>query len=137
MDPARKKTTDNTNRQTYMATSGTEKDKNTKHAQIKSAAQKTEKTRQMSRQTAADLVFWDTLIETDIHRQKNDSESMMYRIGHRLSFLFLFLFLFLLCFPTVSVFSGARQQILLAQVVYWRDFYLKTALAKFKTRQQN
>ena len=35
-----KKTTD---KQTDMATSGTEKDKNTKHAQIKSAVQKTEK----------------------------------------------------------------------------------------------
>ena len=48
-----KKTTD---KQTDMATSGTEKDKNTKHAQIKSAVQKTEKTQQMSRQTCADLV---------------------------------------------------------------------------------
>ena len=36
-----------------MATSGTEEDKNTKHAQIKSAVQKTEKTRQMSRQTCS------------------------------------------------------------------------------------
>jgi uncharacterized membrane protein len=40
-----------------MATSGTEKDKNKNHAQIKSVVQKTEKTRQMSRQTCSRFGF--------------------------------------------------------------------------------